>query len=176
MDHSGYSESYIRGILNSVKTIAIVGASANEIRPSFLAQKYLQQKGYRVLPVNPGLTGQTLLGEPVFGSLSEIDMPIDMVDIFRNTEAAGQITDEALALTPMPQVIWMQLTIINEAAAAKAEAAGLKVVMNRCPKIEYGKLCGEWGWMGGNSGRISSKRGKLTGDRVQSLSIGGEEK
>ena len=135
MDHSSYAESYIRGILNTVKTIALVGASANEVRPSYLVQKYLLQKGYRIIPVNPGLAGQTLLGEHVFRSLGEIDEPIDMVDIFRNSDAAGPITDEALALSPLPQVIWMQLTVFNQAAAERAESAGVKVVMDRCPKM-----------------------------------------
>ena len=176
MDHSSYAESYIRGILNTVKTIALVGASATEVRPSYLVQKYLLQKGYRVISVNPGLAGQTLLGEHVFRSLGEIDEPIDMVDIFRNSDAAGAITDEALALSPLPQVIWMQLTVFNQDAAERAESVGIKVVMDRCPKMEYGKLSGEWGWMGGNSGRISSKRGSITGDRVQSLGIGGNKK
>ncbi|MGI9374126.1 MAG: CoA-binding protein [Hyphomicrobiales bacterium] len=171
MDHSDYSEDYIRAILSTVHTIAFVGASAKEVRPSFMAQKYMQQKGYRVIPVNPGLAGQEILGEPVFSSLTDIDEPIDMVDIFRNSEAALAITREALQLTPLPRVIWMQLSVENVEAAKLAEDAGLKVVMNRCPKMEFGKLSGEWGWMGANSGRISAKRGLMTGERVQSLGI-----
>ena len=168
MDHSQYSQYYIRDILNAVKTIAFVGASKNTIRPSYMAMMYMQQKGYRAIPINPGLAGSEILGEKVYGSLSEVEEPIDMVDIFRNAEAAGHITDEALTIKPLPKVIWMQLTIVNQDAAA---VAGLKVVMNRCPKMEYGKLCGEWGWMGANSGRITARRGTITGDRIQSLGI-----
>lgn len=171
MDHSNYSESYIRGILNTVKTIALVGASANEIRPSYLAHMYMKEKGYRIFPVNPRLAGEVILGDKVYASLADVEEPIDMVDIFRASEAAGEVTDEALRLKPLPKVIWMQLTVINEEAAKKAEAAGLKVVMDRCPKMEYGKLSGEWGWVGGNSGRLTSKRGTMTGARVQSLGI-----
>lgn len=171
MDHSKYSENYIRGILDTVRTIALLGASAKEVRPSFLVQKYMQEKGYRVIPVNPGLAGQEILGEPVYASLSDIEEPIDMVDIFRNSEAALDITREALKLSPLPRVIWMQLSVENEAAAKLAEDAGIKVVMNRCPKMEYGKLSGEWGWMGAYSGRITAKKGQMTGNRVQSLGI-----
>lgn len=170
MDHSQYTEDYIRGILNQVHTIAMVGASSNTIRPSYFAMKYLLEKGYDVIPVNPREAGATLLGKTVYGSLSDIPVPVDMVDIFRNSEAAGPLTDEAIAIGA--KVVWMQLTVCNEDAAARAEAAGLKVVMDRCPKMEYGKLSGEWGWLGGNSGHITSRRGKLTGNRVQSLSIG----
>ncbi len=117
----------------------------------------MQQKGYRGIPINPGLAGQTILGETVYGSISEVPDQLDMVDIFRNAEAAGAITDEALEMTNPPDVIWMQLTVINEQAAAKAEAAGLKVVMDRCPKIEYQRLTGELSIGGFNSGVISSK-------------------
>ena len=164
-------------LLTAARTVAVVGCSAKPERDSHRVAAYLQRAGgYRMIPVNPGLAGQTLLGEHVFRSLGEIDEPIDMVDIFRNSDAAGPITDEALALSPLPQVIWMQLTVFNQAAAERAESAGVKVVMDRCPKMEYGKLSGEWGWMGGNSGRISSKRGSITGDRVQSLGIGGNIK
>ena len=127
MDHSSYNQLYIRRILNSVHTIAFVGASANQYRPSYMAMMYMQQKGYRGIPINPGLAGQTILGETVYGSISDVPDEIDMVDIFRNAEAAGAITDEALSLDTPPKVIWMQLTVINEDAAAKAEAAGLKV-------------------------------------------------
>ena len=171
MDHSQYSQYYIRDILNAVKTIAFVGASKNTIRPSYMAMMYMQQKGYRAIPINPGLAGDKILGETVYASISDVPEPIDMVDIFRNAEAAGEITTEALNLTPLPKVIWMQLTIVNEEAAKRAEEAGLKVVMNRCPKMEYGKLCGEWGWMGANSGRITARKGTITGDRIQSLGI-----
>ena len=173
MNHDTYEASYILGILHDVKTIAMVGASSNEVRPSFLVMKYLMSKGYEVLPVNPGLAGQTLLGQPVFASLRDIPKPIDMVDIFRNSEAAAAIVDEALTLNPKPSVIWMQITVRNDAAAALAEAQGLRVVMNRCPKIEYGKASGEWAWVGGNSGIISSrKQHSHESGRVQSLGLG----
>jgi uncharacterized protein len=158
MDHETYDDAYIRSILTSVKRIALVGASANEARPSFIVLKYLSERGYEVIPVNPGLAGQTILNLPVYGSLKDVPGKIDMVEIFRNSEAAGPITDEALALEPLPDVIWMQLSVRNDAAAARAEARGVKVVMNRCPKIEYGRLSGEIGWQGINSRVLSSKR------------------
>lgn len=173
MNHDSYSPDDIRDILRSVKTIALVGASSNEVRPSYFVMKYLLDKGYEVIPINPGLAGQQLLGQTVHASLKDIPKPIDMVDIFRNSEAAGPIVDEALALDPKPKVIWMQLSVRNDDAAAKAEAAGLKVVMNRCPKMEYGKLSGEWAWVGGNSGVISSRKQQLhESGKVQSLGIG----
>lgn len=173
MDHDNYSADYIRDILRSVKTIALVGASSNEVRPSYFVLKYLLDKGYDVTPVNPGLAGQEILGRRVYGTLKDIPHPIDMVDIFRNSQAAGAITDEALTLIPLPKVIWMQLTVRNDEAAARAEAKGLKVVMNRCPKMEYGKLSGEWSWVGGNSGLISSRRQRLhESGKVQSLGLG----
>ena len=171
-NHDSYDASYIRGILDSVKTVAIVGASANEVRPSFFVTKYMIDKGYTVYPINPGLAGKEILGRPVFGSLAEVPEPIDMVDIFRNSEAAAGVVDEALALDPLPKVIWMQLTVRHDEAAAKAEAKGIKVVMNRCPKIEYGKLSGEWNWVGGNSGVLSSRKQSLHGSgKMQSLGI-----
>lgn len=173
MNHDSYSPDYIRDILQSVKTIALVGASNNEVRPSYFVMKYLLDKGYEVIPVNPGLAGQTLLGQTVHASLKDIPKPVDMVDIFRNSDAAGPITEEALSLETKPKVIWMQLMVRNDAAAAKAEAAGLKVVMNRCPKMEYGKLSGEWGWVGGNSGIISSRKQSLhESGKMQSLGLG----
>ena len=153
-----YPDSAIREILDSVKSIAIVGASHKDVRPSYFVARYLLDKGYRVFPVNPGLGGKTILGQTVYASLAEIPEPIDMVDIFRSSDAAAAIVAEALALDPRPKVIWMQLGVRNDAAAAKAEAAGLTVVMNRCPKIEYGRLSGEIGWMGVNSRVLSSKK------------------
>jgi predicted CoA-binding protein len=158
MNHDSYDNAYISGILNSVKSIAIVGASANDVRPSFFVTKYLIDKGFNVFPVNPGQAGKEILGRPVYGSLAEVPWPIDMVDIFRAANAVPPIVDEILALDPLPKVIWMQLTVRNDDAAFKAEAVGIKVVMNRCPKIEYGRLSGEIGWNGVNSGVISSKR------------------
>ncbi len=158
MNHDHYQDTYIRGILNSVKTIAMVGASANEVRPSFFVLKYLSERGFTVFPVNPGLAGKEIAGHRVYASLKDIPEPIDMVDIFRNSDAAAALVDEALALSPLPAVIWMQLTVRHDAAAAKAEAAGVKVVMDRCPKIEYGRLSSEISWMGVNSRTISAKR------------------
>jgi uncharacterized protein len=173
MDHFQYSPDYIRAVLQDVKTIALVGASANTVRPSYFVMKYLMEKGYTVYPVNPGLAGQELLGQKVYATLADIPVSIDMVDIFRNSEAALEVTKEALALAIKPKVIWMQLSVRNDEAAALAEAAGLRLVMDRCPKMEYGKLSGEWGWVGGNSGVISSKRQSLhESGRMQSLGIG----
>ncbi len=173
MNHDSYSPDYIREILNSVRVIALVGASSNVVRPSYFVMQYLLDKGYDVIPVNPGLAGQTLLGKKVYGTLKDIPQAIDMVDIFRNSKAAGGVVDEALALTPKPFVIWMQLFVRNDEAAVRAEAAGLKVVMNRCFKIEYGKLSGEWAWVGGNSGIISSRRQHMhESGKMQSLGLG----
>jgi hypothetical protein len=163
VSHDHYGDSFIRKILDSVKTIAIVGASPKDVRPSYFVARYLLDKGYRVFPVNPGLGGQTILGQTVYGHLREIPEPIDMVDIFRSSDAVPGIVSEALALNPRPKVIWMQLGIRNDAAAAEAEAAGLTVVMNRCPKIEYGRLSGEIGWMGVNSRVLSSKKPIMSG-------------
>jgi predicted CoA-binding protein len=171
MDHAAYPDAYIRDILTSVKRIALVGASANEARPSYIVMKYLMERGYELLPVNPGLAGQTLLGQPVYGALKDIPGPIDMVEIFRNSEAAGPITDEALARDPPPKVIWMQLSVRNDVAAARAEAAGVTVVMDRCPKIEFGRLSGEIGWQGINSRVLSSKKPVLAGKGYQKLTI-----
>jgi predicted CoA-binding protein len=158
MNHDSYDNSYIAGILNAVKTIAIVGASANDVRPSYFVMKYLIDKGFIVHPINPGQTGKPILGRVFYAKLADVPEPIDMVDIFRASNAVPPIVDEALALQPLPKVIWMQLTVRNDEAAAKAEAAGISVVMNRCPKIEYGRLSGEIGWNGVNSGVISSRK------------------
>ena len=172
MNHDSYSPQYIGSILREVRTIAMVGASANPVRPSFLVLKYLTDKGYEVYPINPGLAGKDILGRPVFSRLTDVPVAVDMVDIFRNSEAAGGVVDEALALDPLPKAIWMQLTVRNDAAAARAEARGVRVVMNRCPKIEYGKLSGEWAWVGGNSGVLSSRKQTLHGSgRMQSLGL-----
>ena len=150
-----YADATLRDILHGVTVIAVVGASSNWNRPSYIVFKYLQEKGYRCIPVNPGLAGQELLGETVYPDLSSIPFAVDMVDIFRNSEAAGAIADEAVAIGA--KVVWMQLGVRNDAAAVRAQAAGLKVVMDRCPKIEFGRLGGELGWFGVNSGIISSK-------------------
>jgi uncharacterized protein len=177
MKHEHYSPDYIRSVLRDVKTVALVGASANTVRPSYFVMKYLIEKGYTVYPVNPGLAGQELLGQQVYATLADIPASIDMIDIFRNSEAALDVTKEALMLPQKPKVIWMQLSVSNDEAAALAEAEGLRVVMNRCPKMEYGKLSGEWGWVGGNSGVISSKRQSMNANgRLQSLGLGPTEK
>jgi len=170
MDHDSYSDSYIRGILNSVKSIAMVGASERENRPSYFAFKYLLERGYTMIPVNPGQAGETILGRLVYARLADVPEPIDMVDIFRNSRYAAAIVAEALALKPRPQVIWMQLGVRSDEAAALAEANGLKVVMNRCPKIEYGRLSSEIAWMGVNTRTITAKRAKIGGG-IQRLSL-----
>src|SRR5438128_12623229 len=161
MNHDTYPDAYIREILNGVKTIAMVGASPVNVRPSYFAFKYLAERGYDMIPVNPGHVGKNLVGKPFVGSLADIGRPVDMIDIFRNSSHIMPVVDEALTLSPPPKVIWMQLGARDEAAAAKAEAAGLKVVMNRCPKIEYGRLSSEISWMGVNSRTLSSKRAPI---------------
>ena len=175
MNHEQYPDSYIRGILNTVKTIAMVGFSPKENRPSYFVFKYLTERNYRVIPVNPGQAGKEVLGRKVYAKLADIPEPIDMVDIFRGSEFALGIVKEALALTPKPQVIWMQLTVRNDEAAKLAEDAGLKVVMNRCPKIEYGRLSSEISWIGVNSRTLSSKRAQTLGKGVQRMSLGTEK-
>ena len=137
MAYPVYPDALIARILRSVKTIAMVGASANEVRPSFFAMKYLSDKGFKIIPINPGQAGKDILGQKVYARLSDVPAPVDMVDIFRNSEAAGPITDEVLANKDRlgVKVLWMQLGVINEDAAKRATAAGLTVIMNRCPKI-----------------------------------------
>lgn len=158
-----YPDALIRRVLGETRTIAMVGASANWVRPSNFAMKYLQQKGYRVIPVNPGSAGTEIHGEPCFASLGDIPHDFEMVDIFRRSEDAGAIVDEAISLKDDRAIktIWMQLEVIDTAAAARAEAAGLTAIMDRCPKIEYGRLNHELGWAGINTGIISSKRPRL---------------
>lgn len=163
MNHDAYENGYIAGILHEMRTVAVVGASANEVRPSFFVVKYLLDKGYAVVPVNPGQAGRTILGQPVHARLADIPLRIDMVDIFRASEAVPAILDEVLALDPLPKVVWMQLAVRHDAAAARAEAAGIRVVMNRCPKIEYGRLSGEIGWAGVNSRVITSRKPVMRG-------------
>jgi predicted CoA-binding protein len=170
MDHDSYPDSYIRGILNTVKSIAMVGASEKENRPSYFAFKYLLERGYNMIPVNPGRDGENLLGRRVYARLADVPEPIDMVDIFRASRYVLPIVQEALALNPRPQVIWMQLGVRNDEAAALAEANGMKVVMNRCPKIEYGRLSSEIAWMGVNTRTITSKKAASSGG-IQRLSL-----
>jgi predicted CoA-binding protein len=157
-----HSDDELRAIFRATRTIACVGVSANQIRPSYYVARYLSLKGFRVIPVNPGLGGQTLMGETVYPDLAALPPwlgQIHMVDIFRRSDQAGQVVDDALAhlLDRGLRTIWMQIGVINEAAAARAEAAGLTVVMNRCPKIEYQRLCGELRMGGFNTGIISSR-------------------
>ena len=157
-----YDDDLIRRVLKDTRTIAMAGASPNWVRPSNFAMKYLQGKGYQVHPINPGHAGKEIWGRMTYASLADVPGPIDMLDIFRNSEAAGKLVDEAIALKDEKgiKIIWMQLGVINEDAAKRAEDAGLIVIMDRCPKIEYGRLFGELGWSGVNSGIITSKRRK----------------
>lgn len=157
--HDRYDDLYLRKILRETRTIAMVGASANWNRPSYFAMKYLLDRGYKVIPVNPAAAGQEILGQKVYGSLADLPLKADMVDIFRNSEAAGPITDDAIGHGA--KVVWMQIGVVNPAAAARAEKAGLKVVMNRCPKIEHSRLAGTIEWHGIASGVISSRKRAL---------------
>jgi hypothetical protein len=172
MNHDAYPDAYIRGILNTAKTIAMVGISPKDNRPSYFAFKYLQQRGFRMIPINPGQVGKEILGEKVYGKLSEVPGLIDMVDIFRASQFVMPVVQEAIALDPKPKVIWMQLGIRNDEAAALAEQAGIKVVMNRGPKIDDGRLSSEISWMGVNSRTISSKRAQNLGTGVQRMGLG----
>ncbi len=174
MNHDAYPDSYVRGILNTVKTIAMVGFSPKENRPSYFAFKYLLERGYHMIPINPGQAGKEVLGQRVYARLSDAPEPIDMVDIFRGSEHVLPIVEEALSLKQRPSVIWMQLTVRNDAAAKLAEDAGLKVVMDRCPKIEYGRLSSEISWVGVNSRILSSKRPQGLGKGLQKMSLGRE--
>ena len=158
MNHDSYSDEYLRGVLRRTKTIAMVGASPNWNRPSYFVMKYLQSKGFRVIPVNPRAVGEEILGEPVAASLVEVGVPIDLVDVFRTSDAAPAIVEDAIRIGA--KTVWMQIGVRHDAAAARAEEAGLDVVMNRCPKIEYSRLCGELGWSGVNTGILSSRRRK----------------
>jgi predicted CoA-binding protein len=157
--HDRYDDAYLRRILRETKTIAMVGLSANWNRPSYFAAKYLLDRGYTVIPVNPAAAGQEILGQKVYGTLAELPQKADMVDIFRNSQAAGPITDDAIRHGA--KVVWMQLGVQNDEAARRAEGAGLKVVMNRCPKIEHSRLSGTIEWHGIASGVISSKKRAL---------------
>jgi predicted CoA-binding protein len=171
MNHDSYSDSYVRGILNTVKTIAMVGVSPKDNRPSYFAFKYLLERGYRMIPVNPGQAGKEILGQKVYAKLADIPEPVDMIDVFRAAQYAPGVVDEALKLNPRPAVIWMQLGVRHDDAAAKAEAAGMKVVMNRCPKIEYGRLSSEIAWMGVNTRTITAKKAKSVAGTVQRMAL-----
>jgi predicted CoA-binding protein len=169
--HDAYPDALIRSILTGVKTIAMVGASDNPARPSYLVYKYLRERGFRVIPVNPGKAGQDFLGETFVASLADIADPVDMVDIFRSPDAAPGIVSEALAMAPRPKVIWMQLSVRHDGAAAAAEAEGLTVIMDRCPKIEFGRLSGEISWQGINSRVLSAKKPMMALKGVQKLRL-----
>ena len=169
MKHEDYSDAYIRDILVGHRVIAMAGASPNPSRPSHFVMKYLLARGFDVIPVHPGHAGKELLGQKIFGALGDIDKPIEIVDIVRNSDAALPITQDAIGIGA--KVVWMQLGIRNHEAAELAEAGGLKVVINRCPKIEYGRLSGEIGWTGVNSRVLSSRRPLLSGNGVQKRAL-----
>ncbi len=158
VDHDSYSDAYIRDILATVKSVAVVGASANKVRPSYFVVTYLIDKGYDVLPINPGQAGKKIAGAITYSSLAGLPSPVDMVDIFRRAEQLPGIVSEILAMPELPKVVWMQLTIRDDAIARRLEAEGIKVVMNRCPKIEYGRHCGEIAWVGYNRRLISARK------------------
>lgn len=159
IDRESYSDEYLLDILRNDRVVAMVGASPHWNRPSYFAMKYLQIKGYRVIPVNPAAAGEEILGEKVYAGLREIPVKVDIVDIFRRSDAVPPIVEDAIAVGA--KVVWMQLGVRHDEAAARAERAGLKVVMNRCMKIEFGRLSGELSWSGINSGIITSKRRKV---------------
>jgi O-acetylhomoserine (thiol)-lyase len=163
LDPIPYADQKLRRILSTVHTIAMVGASSNWNRPSYFVMKYLQGKGYRVIPVNPGTAGNDLLGERIYANLRDIPDKVDMVDVFRASDSVGPIVDDAIAISA--GVVWMQLGVRNDQAAAKAEAAGIEVIMNRCPKIEFGRLGGELSWSGVNSGIIRNRAAQAPTDR-----------
>ena len=169
MNHDSYTDAYIADILSSCRTMAMVGASPNVSRPSYFAMKYLMGKGFSVIPVNPGQAGNEILGQTIYATLTDVPGPVDIVDIFRNSEAALPITREAIAIGA--KVVWMQLGVRNDDAAKLAEAAGLKVVMNRCPKIEYGRLSSEIAWMGVNTRTLTARKAQLFGRGIQRMAL-----
>jgi predicted CoA-binding protein len=152
-----YSDQLLKDVLNALKTVAVVGVSANPVRPSYFVARYLSRKGIRVVPVNPGLAGQDLFGETVYATLSDIPFDVDMVDVFRRSDAVPAIVDEALAHWPELKTIWLQIGVEHSEATAIAEARGVTVIQNRCPKIEYQRLFGELRMGGFATGVISSK-------------------
>lgn len=158
-----YADEALRQILRQTRTIAMIGASPSWVRPSNFAMKYLRGKGYRVIPVNPSAAGEEILGERVYRSLAEVPGPVEMVDVFRSSDAAGEAVDDAIALKDRLGIrfVWLQLGVRNDEAARRASTAGIGVIMDRCVKIEYGRLFGELSWCGVNTRIISSKRPKL---------------
>ena len=160
-DRDRYSDAEIRNILLSVNSIAIVGASANKVRPSYFVTTYMLAKGYDVKPINPSVAGKPIADAMTYASLDELPGPVDMVDYFRKPEFLPAFAAEIMRMKELPKVVWMQLGIRDEAVASALEMAGIKVIQNRCPKIEYARLCGEIGWCGFNRRVISSKKPKL---------------
>jgi predicted CoA-binding protein len=152
-----YSDQLLKDVLNRMKTVAVVGVSVNPVRPSYFVARYLSRKGIRVVPVNPGLAGQELFGETVYATLTDIPFDVDMVDVFRRSDAVPAIVDEALARWPDLQTIWLQIGVEHEGAATMAQVRGVTVIQNRCPKIEYQRLFGELRMGGFATGVISSK-------------------
>lgn len=156
--HDRYDDTLIESVLHRVQTIAMVGASANTVRPSYFVLKYLTEKGFSVHPINPGRAGDTICGRTVYASLADVPGTIDMVDVFRAPDAVPNVIDQVMQLNPLPKVLWLQLGVRNDGAVARAEETGITVIQNRCPKIEYGRLSGEISWAGVNSRRLSSRR------------------
>lgn len=156
MNHERYTDAYVAGILKATKVIAVVGASPERNRPSFSVMQFLQKRGFRIIPVNPRVAGEILLGEKVYASLADVPVAIDMVDVFRKSDAVVPVAADAIAAGA--KYLWMQLGVRNAEAARLAEAAGLKVVMDRCSKIEHGRLSGQIGWMGVDTGVINNSR------------------
>jgi predicted CoA-binding protein len=152
-----YNDQVLKDVLNRMKTVVVVGVSANPVRPSYFVARYLSRKGIRVVPVNPGLAGQELFGETVYATLSDIPFDVDMVDVFRRSDAVPAIVDDALARWADLQTIWLQIGVEHADAASVAQARGVTVIQNRCPKIEYQRLFGELRMGGFATGVISSK-------------------
>ena len=162
-DHDQYSDAHIRSILQSVKSVAMIGASANKVRPSYFVATYLIAKGYDLFPINPGRAGGEIADVPAYASLADLPGPVDMVDIFRKPDALPAIVNDIMQMPELPKVVWLQLTIRDDDIASALEMAGITVIQNRCPKIEYGRLCGEIAWVGYNRRIISAKKPKLAG-------------
>lgn len=176
LNHEHYDDAFIRDILDKVRTVAVVGASHGDDKPSMFVVKYLTERGYRVYPINPGRAGKEIAGNRIHARLADVPEPIDMVDVFRASAHVPKVLDEVLALKPLPKVFWMQLGVRNDEAAARAEAAGMTVVMNRCPKIEYGRLSREIRWAGVNTRTISAKRPQRACAGVQRLQLRRDER
>lgn len=170
MNHDTYPDSLISQTLRNVKTVAMLGASANEVRPSFFVLKYMLLKGYAVTPINPGQADKAILGQTVHASLADLPEPVDMIDVFRPASALPGIVAEVLALAWAPKVFWTQLTVRDDSAVAPLEARGITVIQDRCPKIEYARLSGEIGWNGINRRTISSRK-PVIGKGFQSFGL-----